>query len=67
MNEKQAMIKKLLEMQKQFIEYEHENGVSMQEYFTPSDDSPLKGYRQEYVDLAMKVVGNAHEEKGSHA
>ena len=67
MSEKQEMIMKLLEMQKRFIEYEHQNGVSMQEYFTPSDDSPLKGFRQEYRDLAMKVVDTAHKEKGSHA
>ena len=65
MSDKQEMIKKMLEMQKKFIDYEHENGVSMEEYFTPSDDSPLKGYRQEYRDLAMKVVDVAHEEKGS--
>ena len=67
MSEKQEMIKKLLEMQKNFIEIEQQKGVSMQEYFTPSDDSPLKGYRQEYRDLAMKVVDTAHKEKGSHA
>ncbi len=66
MSEKQEMIKKLLEMQKKFIDYDHENGVSMEEYFTPSDDSPLKGFRQEYMDLAMKLVDSAHAEKGSH-
>ena len=66
MSEKQEMIKKLLEMQKKFIEYDQENGVSMEEYFTPSDDSPLKGFRQEYMDLAMKLVDSAHAEKGSH-
>jgi len=66
MSERQEMIKKLLEMQKKFIEYEHQKGVSMEEYFTPSDDSPLKGYRQEYRDIAMKLVDVAHAEKGSH-
>ncbi len=65
MSDKQEMIKKMLEMQKKFIDYEHENGVSMEDYFTPSGDSPLEGYRQEYRDLAMKVVDVAHEEKGS--
>jgi hypothetical protein len=60
------MIKKLLEMQKKFIDYDHEHGVSMEDYFTPSDDSPLKGFRQEYRDLAMKLVDTAHAEKGSH-
>lgn len=66
MSEKQEMIKKLLEMQKKFIEHEHQKGVSMEEYFTPSDNSPLKGFRQEYRDIAMKVVDAAHAEKGSH-
>lgn len=66
MSEKQEMIKKLLEMQKQFIDYEHQHGVSMEEYFTPPNDSPLKGFRQEYVNLAMKLVDTAHAEKGSH-
>lgn len=66
MSDKQEMIKKLLEMQKQFIEHEHQNGVSMEEYFTPSDDSPLKGYRDQYRDIAMQVVDAAHAEKGSH-
>ena len=66
MSEKQEMIKKLLEMQKKFIEYDHKHGVSMKEYFTPSDNSPLKGFRQEYMDVAMKLVDAAHAEKGSH-
>ena len=66
MSDKQEMIKKMLEMQRKFIEREHKHGVSMEEYFTPSDDSELKGYRQDYRDLAMKVVDAAHAEKGSH-
>lgn len=65
MTEKQEMIKKLLEMQKKFIEYEHQYGVSMEEYFTPANESPLKGFRQEYRNIAMKLVDTAHAEKGS--
>ena len=65
MSDKQEMIKQMLEMQKKFIEYEQKHGVSMEEYFTPSDDSQLKGYRQDYSELAMKVVDAAHAEKGS--
>ncbi len=65
MSDKQAKIKKMLEMQHKFIEREHAGGVLMEEYFTPSDDSPLKGYRDEYRDLAMGVVGDAHKERGS--
>lgn len=66
MSDRKEMIKKMLEMQRKFIEYEHEHGVSMEEYFTPSEDSQLKGFRQEYTELAMKIVDAAHEDKGSH-
>ena len=63
---KQEKIRKMLEMQKKFIEKEHQSGVKMEEYFVPGDDSPLKGYREEYMKLAMEVVEDAHEEVGSH-
>ena len=62
---KQEKIKKMLEMQKQFIEKERKGGVTMAEYFVPADDSPLKGYRQDYIKLAMDVVEDAHKEAGS--
>lgn len=63
---KQEKIKKLLAMQKKFIEKEHGTGVSMEEYFAPDDESSLKGYREEYMKLAMEVVNDAHKEVGSH-
>ena len=66
MSDKAAKIKKLIEMQKKFIEHEHKNGVTMKEYFTPEEGSPLDGYRQEYRDLAMELADMAHAEKGSH-
>jgi hypothetical protein len=66
MSEKQEIIKKLLEMQKVFINYEHENGVEMKDYFVPEEGHTLKGFRQEYMDLANKLVDIAHAEKGSH-
>ncbi|MBT8116914.1 MAG: hypothetical protein KJO66_03725 [Gammaproteobacteria bacterium] len=66
MGEKQEIIKKLMEMQKMFIKYEQENGVEMQDYFAAEDGHPLKGFRQEYMDLANKLVDMAHAEKGSH-
>ena len=66
MSEKQEIIKKLLEMQKKFIDYEHQNGVEMKDYFTPDSSHPLDGFRQEYMDLANKLVDMAHEDKGSH-
>jgi hypothetical protein len=65
MSEKQELIKKMLEMQKRFIEYEHANGVAPVDYFAPGGGHELDGFRQEYRDMAMRVVELAHEEKGS--
>ncbi|MGB5297663.1 MAG: hypothetical protein WBN08_15880 [Thiogranum sp.] len=66
MSDKQEMIKKMLEMQKKFIEYEHKHGVTQEEYFTAGEGHELYNYRQEYMELANKLVDTAHEEKGSH-
>ena len=66
MGEKQELIKKLMEMQKKFIAYEHENGVEMKDYFAAEKGHFLDGFRQEYMDLSNKLVDMAHEEKGSH-
>ena len=63
---KQEKIRRMLELQKKFIAKEHESGVTMEEYFVPGDDSPLRGYREEYMKLAMEVVDDAHGEVGSH-
>jgi hypothetical protein len=66
MSDKAAKIKEMIEMQKQFIEYEHNNGVDPQDYFTPQSGHELDGYRQKYRDLAMEVVDMAHSEVGSN-
>lgn len=62
---KQEKIKQLIEMQKQFIDQEHQGGVTMKEYFTPDEDSSLHGYRENYMRLAMEVVEDARGEVGS--
>jgi hypothetical protein len=62
--EKQQLINKMLEMQKQFIAYEHEHGVSGKDYWA-SQDGLLANYRQEYLDMANRVVDIAHEIVGS--
>ncbi len=64
--ERQALIRRLLELQKKFIEYEHEHGLDPEDYYAPSPDHPLANYRQEYRDLAMRLVDLAHQEVGSH-
>jgi hypothetical protein len=66
MSDKAAKIKEMIEMQKKFIEYEHNNGVDPKDYFMPDAGHELDGYRQKYRDLAMEVVDLAHEEAGSH-
>jgi hypothetical protein len=53
-------------MQKKFIDYEHANGVEMEDYFAAEEGHELKGFRQEYTELANKLVDMAHAEKGSH-
>jgi len=64
-DDKQDKIKKLLEMQKKFIALDREQGVEASEYFAPSDDSKMSGFKEEYRDLAMNILDLAHEEKGS--
>ena len=62
---KQEKIKQLIEMQKKFIEKEQNTGVSMQEYFSPDEQSELHGYNEDYMKIAMEIVEDAHQEVGS--
>ncbi len=62
--EKQELIDKMLGMQREFIDYEHQNGVSGKDYWA-SSDGLLANYRQEYMDMANRVVDLAHEIVGS--
>jgi hypothetical protein len=62
--EKQDLIDKMLGMQKQFIDYEHENGITGKDYWA-SEEGLLANYRQEYMDMANRVVDIAHEIVGS--
>jgi len=67
MSSKAEKIAKLIEMQKQFIEYEQTHGVDPREYYAPESGHTLEGYRQQYRDLAMDVLDEAHKEVGSKA
>ncbi len=64
MQEKKELINKMLELQKKFIEYEHQHGISGKDYYA-SEEGLLANYRQEYMDLANRVVDIAHEMVGS--
>jgi len=64
--EKNELINKMLEMQKKFVDFEHSHGVSGKDYYAPESGSPLDGYRQEYAEMADRVVNLAHQIKGSH-
>lgn len=65
MSEKAKLIKEMIEMQKKFMEQEHKQGVTQEEYFAPPAGHALDGYRQKYAELATKVVDLAHADKGS--
>jgi hypothetical protein len=62
--EKQELIDQMLDMQRQFIEYEHANGITGKDYWA-SEDGLLSDYRQKYMDMANRVVDLAHEIVGS--
>ncbi len=63
--EKKELIGKMLEMQKKFIDLEHQQGISGKDYWA-SSDGLLATYRQDYRDMAMRVVDLAHQITGSH-
>jgi len=66
MSDKQELIKKLLEMQKKFIDYDHEKGVEVVDYYVSDESHPLHDFSKKYMALANQLVDVAHEEKGSH-
>lgn len=64
-NEKQKLISEMLEMQRQFMKYEHEHGVTAEEYWAGEEGHQLANYRDRFMEKARKVVELAHEEKQS--
>lgn len=65
MSEKQELIKKMLELQRKFRDYEHAHGVTEEDIYTAPEGSFLHEYWNEYSKLADRVVNLAHAEKGS--
>lgn len=62
---KQQMIKRMIELQKQFIELEQKSGIDPNEYFTPGSGHFLEKFKKEYDDLSKKLIDTAHKEVGS--
>ena len=62
--EKAKLIEEMIDLQQQFIEHEHQNGVSGKDYYY-SQDGLLKDYRQTYMEKAMRVVELSHKIVGS--
>lgn len=62
--EKAKLIAEMIEMQKQFVDREHDGGISGKEYYY-SQEGLLKDYRQNYAEKAMRVVDLSHQIVGS--
>ena len=65
MSTKAELIQELLEMQRNFIKFEHENGMHPDDYYNPGPGHELETYRKDYMDKAVQVLDMAHEEKDS--
>jgi len=62
--EKAKLIAEMLDLQKQFIDIEHKDGISGKSYYH-SQDGLLKDYREVYSEKAMRVVELSHQIVGS--
>ena len=63
--EKHKIIDQMLKMQKQFMRWESSGEIDAQSYWADEESHPARKYREEYDELARKLVALAHEEKGS--
>ena len=66
MSDKQAIIQKMMEMQRKFIEIEQRGDFSAADYYDSEGDNELARHKREFDALATQLVDLAHEEKGSH-
>jgi hypothetical protein len=65
---KRDKIQWMIEQQRKFIEYEHENGMSGKDFFAPDQSEMgrfIADYREQYQATATEVVDLAHQVKGS--
>ncbi|MCP4472127.1 MAG: hypothetical protein GY815_15865 [Gammaproteobacteria bacterium] len=66
MSEKQEIIRQMMELQRKFIDLEHNGEFSAEEYYDSEGDSELARHKRSFEELATKLVDLAHAEKGSH-
>ena len=59
-SEKRKLIDRMLKMQKKFIKYEQAHGVDPAVYFNSPENHPLHKYKEQYDEMATKVVDLAH-------
>ena len=62
---KQELIKEMIKMQKEFMAFEHKNGITPADYYNPGAGHDLDGYKAKYDELSLQVLDIAHNEKGS--
>lgn len=65
MSTKAELIKELIDMQTKFIAFENEHGMHPDDYYNPGAGHELEGYKDKYMETAVKVLDMAHEEKDS--
>lgn len=65
MSTKAELIQDLLQMQRDFIKFEHENGMHPDDYYNPGAGHPLETYKNDFMNKAVEVLDMAHDEKDS--
>ena len=63
-DEKNKLIDEMLEMQKKFMDIEHEKGITGKDYYY-SQEGLLADYREKYNEMAVRLVDLSHEIVGS--
>jgi hypothetical protein len=63
-DEKNKLVDEMIALQKQFMDIEHEKGISGKDYYY-SKDGLLADYREKYAEMATRVVDLSHKIVGS--
>ena len=63
-DEKNKLVDEMISLQKQFMDIEHEKGITGKDYYY-SQEGLLADYREKYAEMATRVVDLSHEIVGS--